>query len=84
MKTRAIAVTVTLLFFLSLSFTIVAEAVEIKYDDGYSNSGYGIAMNYKVGVRFTKEDLLYSQNLLNSVNIYAYADNSGKQLQMRS
>jgi hypothetical protein len=80
MKTKAIAVTMTLLFSLILSFTIVAEAVEISYDDGSAEQGWSIGSAYKVGIMFT--NLPYSQNLLNSVNIYARVDNPNQQLQM--
>ena len=82
MKTRVITATLTLLFFLSLSFPIVAEAFEISYDDGLWEEGWSIASAYKVGVMFTENNLPYSNNLLNSINIYAIVYNANQHLTM--
>jgi K319L-like, PKD domain len=82
MKARMIVVNFTLLFLLSLLFSILAEAVEIGYDDGSAEEGWAIGSAYKVGVMFTQNNLPYSHNLLNSVNIYAAVNNSDQQLKI--
>jgi len=79
MKTKAIAVTMTLLFSLILSFTIVAEALEISYDDGQANAALRIGDPYKVGIMF--KDLPYSQNLINTISIRVYYEDQQVQRQ---
>ena len=84
MKIKSIGLTVTILLFVSLSFTTVAKAVEIKYDDGTPEIAWNIAPAYKVGVMFTESDLPYSQNLLNKISIpmYSSGNSSPDQLKM--
>jgi hypothetical protein len=84
MKIRSIALTVTMSLFLSLSFTIVAKAVEIKYDDGSAEQAWNIGTAYKIGVMFTESDLPYSQNLLNKISIpmYSFENSYPDQLKM--
>jgi len=83
MKTKSIALTLTILLFLSLSFTIAAKAVEIKYDDGTAEEAWNIGSAYKVGVMFTKTDLPYSQNLLDKISIWMYFQQPPNQEQMK-